>query len=274
MHSKRVASKNADFQKFEVLKSNRNKRHRYGEFLVEGVRNINQAVENNWHITALLYAGDTALSQWAQQMLSTVQTKVNYELTAPLMMALSEKTDVSELMAVVQMKGDSLSRLPLGENPLLVLFDRPSNKGNLGTLIRSCDFLGADGLIVTGHGVDLYDKEVVSATMGSFFHFPVVQVPERQTLQLYFQKLASCYPGFHLVGTTSHEEAVLYQAPLSGPLLLMLGNETEGLSYGLKEACDLLVTIPKAASSAATSFNVSCAATAILSEITRQRMFG
>lgn len=58
-------------------------------------------------------------------------------------------------------------------NPFLVVFDRPSNKGNLGTLIRSCEAFGVDALLLTGHGVDMYDPEVVTATMGSFFRLPV-----------------------------------------------------------------------------------------------------
>ena len=55
MNTVRVMSKNAAYQKFEVLRTNRNKRYRYGEFLVEGVRNINQAIRNGWQFTSLLY---------------------------------------------------------------------------------------------------------------------------------------------------------------------------------------------------------------------------
>ena len=151
---KKINSRNAEFQKFQVLKTNRNKRHKYGEFFVEGVRNINGAVEGGWKITSFLYTREKPLSGWAEDLLQKVATQVNYQLTAGLMEELSGKTDTSELMAVVRMRPDDLSALPLSDNPCLVLFDRASNRGNLGTILRSCDALGADGLILTGHGVD------------------------------------------------------------------------------------------------------------------------
>ncbi|MBR3904667.1 MAG: rRNA methyltransferase, partial [Clostridia bacterium] len=161
-----IYTKNAAYQKFEVLKTNRNKRYRYNEFLVEGVRSLKEAVQNGWKIKSLLYARE-GLSDWAKDMIRTVKTEMNYCLTKELMQDLSSKEDTSELMAVIEMRQDRLDRVKLSESPFIVLFDRPSNKGNLGTMIRSCDALGADMLILTGHGVDLYDPDVVVSAMGS-----------------------------------------------------------------------------------------------------------
>ena len=246
---KKINSRNAEFQKFQVLKTNRNKRHKYGEFFVEGVRNINGAVEGGWEITSFLYTREKPLSGWAEDLLQKVPAQVNYQLTAGLMEELSGKTDTSELMAVVRMRPDDLSALPLSDNPCLVLFDRASNRGNLGTILRSCDALGADGLILTGHGVDLYDPEVIVSSMGSFFRVPAVRAADNNSV---FQ-----YP--------------LYGQDLTGPVLLMVGNETQGLCYAFKEGCDRLVTIPMAETSYASSFNVACAATVMLYEVSRQR---
>ena len=78
-------SKNAAYQKFEVLRTNRNKRYRYGEFLVEGVRNINHAIRNGWQFTSLLYSPETPLSRWAQEVLDTVSCDTHYQLSANLM---------------------------------------------------------------------------------------------------------------------------------------------------------------------------------------------
>ena len=68
MSETKVYSKNSTFQKFEVLKTNRNKRHRYNEFLVEGVRSLNEAVKNNWNIKSLIY-DKSNLSGWAKDMI-------------------------------------------------------------------------------------------------------------------------------------------------------------------------------------------------------------
>ena len=267
---KEIYSRDAAFQKFQVLKTNRNKRHRYGEFFVEGVRNINQAVENGWQIASFLYARGRKLSGWAGGLLDSVPTQVNYRLSPELLEELSGKEDVSELLAVVKMRPSDLGLFTLSENPLLVLFDRPSNRGNLGTLLRSCDGLGADGLILTGHGVDLYDPEVVTASMGSFFRVPAVQAENSQVAEF----LARCrarYGNFKTVGTTAHRQHPIYEQDLTGPVLLMLGNETDGLSYGFKQSCDVLCTIPMAEDSSASSFNVACAGTVLLYEAARQR---
>ncbi len=267
-----IFSQDADFQKFQVLKTNRNKRHRYGEFFVEGVRNLNQAVENGWQVASFLYARDRQLSGWAKDMLARVPTQQNFRLSGPLLDQLSSKEDSSELMAVVKMRPADLSLFkPTRPNPLWVLFDRPSNRGNLGTLLRSMDGFGADGLILTGHGVDLYDPDVVSATMGSFFRVPAVQAENADVMAFIAQMRESC-PGFATIGTTAHREHPIYQANLTGPLLLMLGNETDGLSYAYKQSCDHLCTIPMAEKSSASSFNVACAGTVLLYEAARQRL--
>ena len=215
-----IFSKNATYQKFEVLKTNRNKRYKYNEFLVEGVRSLNEAVKNGWKINALLYDKNN-LSGWAKDMIRQVPTQVNYNLTPELMRDLSGKGDTSELMAILEMRQDRLDTLKLSKTPFLVLFDRPSNRGNLGTMIRSCDALGADALLITGHAVDLYDPDVVVSAMGSFFNLPVIRVEDNNELFAYVEQLRQQYPGFTLLGTTAHKELPVYNANLTVPLLLM-----------------------------------------------------
>lgn len=270
MNTINVNNKNNYYQRFEVLKTNRNKRYKYNEFLVEGVRSLKEAVNNGWKIKSLIY-DKNHLSDWAKDMIYTVPTEVNYCLTAELMKELSGKEDTSELMAVIEMREDSLEKVKLSDNPFIVLFDRPSNKGNLGTMIRSCDALGADMLIITGHAVDLYEPDVVVSAMGSFFNMPVVRIADNSKLYEYIAKLKEQYPNFKIVGTTAHKESPIYTADLTGPVMLMMGNETMGLNKAFKETCDILCTIPMAENSYASSFNVSCAASIMMYEITRQR---
>lgn len=265
-----IFTRNNAFQHFQVLKTNRNKRYKYNEFLVEGVRSINEAVEKGWHIKSFLF-GNGSCSDWANNLLKTVRTEENYRLSKELLQELSGKTDTSELMAVIEMRDDKRLEQYISENPFLVLFDRPSNKGNLGTLIRSCDALGADLLIITGHAVDLYDPDVVVSAMGSFFNLPVVRVSEQRELWDFTEKIREKYPNFKMVGTTAHKQNLLSEVDFTTPIMLMIGNETMGLSQALKEKCDILCTIPMAEQSYASSFNVSCAASIMMYELTRQR---
>lgn len=275
-----IGKRNASYQQLQGLKENRTKRLRQGAFFVEGVRNINQAIATGWKIRSFIYS-EGELSDWAGDILASVETEVNYQLSSGLMAELSSKEDVSELMAVVEMRKpqrwwevDGGAGQQAVESPLLVLFDRPGNKGNLGTILRTCDALGADGLFLTGHGVDLYDPEVLQASMGSFFRVPVWQMERGDEWESCVEALRMKYPALRLVGTTAHREQPVYRQPLSGPVVIMLGNETLGLSHRYKEMADVMCSIPMAQTSSATSLNVGCAASILLYEAVRQRSMG
>lgn len=267
-----IHGKNNIYQHIEVLKNNRNKRHQYKEFFVEGVRNINAAIKEGWHMKSFIY-GEGNLSDWARNILRTTPTEVNYRLFNQLIAGLSNKIDTSELLAIVEMREDEniVKTLEIAETTFMVLFDRPSNKGNLGTLIRSCDVFGVDLLILTGHSVDLYDPDVISSSMGSFFKLKVVRIADNNTLNQLLEMVKKKQPDFKLVGTTAHHAEAIDDTELSLPMMLLVGNETMGLNKTYKVLCDRLCTIPMDGNANASSFNVSCAASIAMYEIIRQR---
>lgn len=271
--TKKIYSRNADYQRFEVLKSNRAKRTKMGVFLCEGVRNLNEAVEKGWRIESFLFPMDRKLSDWAVGMVRSVRTAVNYAIQEDLMNELSGKDETSELMAIIRQEPDDPARIlnGLSANPVIALFDRPSNHGNLGTIIRSADALGIEALILTGHGVDLYEPAVVTSTMGSFFNLPVLRLSSNKEIEGFFTKLKERYPDLQILGSTAHATAMLYDCDLTRPVLFLIGNETEGLTQHYREICDLPVKIPMAETSYASSFNVGCAATVMFYEAARQR---
>ena len=95
-----------------------------------------------------------------------------------LLAELGEKNqDAPEVVAVVAMPPDDLARIPVGDDFLGVVFDRPAGPGNIGSIIRSADAFGAHGLIVSGHAADVYDPKSVRASTGSLFALPSVRVP-------------------------------------------------------------------------------------------------
>jgi 23S rRNA (uridine2479-2'-O)-methyltransferase len=265
----KIYSENSQFQHVETLRRNREKRHRHREFFVEGVRPINLAIEHDWTINAFLYSKEQRLSGWAQDVLAQSRAQVHYELPLALLEKLSNKTDPSELIAVVAMPDDRLSRIPIREQMLVVVFDRPANPGNLGTLIRSCDALRVDGLVITGHAADLYDPETISATTGSFFAVPAVRLPSHNELMPWFETIRQTIGRFQFVGSSAKAQVDIAEHDFTGPTILAIGNETWGLSAGYKALCDSLVRIPIYGS--ATSLNVACAASIMLYEIDRQR---
>ncbi len=265
----RIQSENNDFQYADTLRRNRVRRQRARAFLVEGVRSINGAFAYGWHVVALLYARDRSLSDWARELLARAEVDFHWELPLTLLAKLSGKEETSELLAIVAMPDDRLARIPLRPELRVVVVDRPASPGNLGTIIRSCDALGVDGLIISGHAVDPYDPETISATTGSLFALPIVRIGGSNDLAPWLADVRATLGGLRIIGTSAQADLDVADADLCAPVLLLIGNETRGLSAAYKELCDTLVTIPIVGS--ASSLNVATATAILLYEIDRQR---
>ncbi|GIJ28448.1 rRNA methyltransferase [Micromonospora qiuiae] len=264
-----MSGRNARFQQWEALLRNRTKRQRSRTFLVQGVRPIAMAIEHGWQIQELLYDTSVALSGWARELLETVRAE-KIAVSRDLMHELGGKADtVPELLAVVALPEDDLCRIPAGPSMLTVVFDRPTSPGNIGTLVRSADAFGASGVIITGHAADAYDPKAVRASTGSLFALPVVRVPTRQTVLSWVVDVRAGGIGVSVVGTDELGTLDVADYDFRQPTLILIGNETTGLSSGWREACDQLVRIPMFG--AASSLNAAAAATVVLYESARQR---
>jgi 23S rRNA (uridine2479-2'-O)-methyltransferase len=265
----RVTSRNARFQQWQAALSNRAKRQRAGEFLVHGVRPITLAIEHGWTVRTLLYDADRTLSAWAEGVLRNVDA-ARVAMASELLRELGEKTDEApELIAVAAMRPDELSRIRPDREFLGVVLDRPNSPGNLGSLIRSVDAFGGRGVIVTGHAADPYDPKVVRSSTGSLFAVPVVRIPSyRDVLDWVTQTRGNGVP-IVVVGTDEHGAADIADHDFRQPTLIVIGNETVGMSAHWREACDEFVRIPM--SGAASSLNAANAGTVVLYEAIRQR---
>ncbi len=262
-----VSTRNAMFQEWQALRTNRTKRQRTRSLLVQGVRPISQAVQHGWPIRTLLHPGRQRLSDWAQQVIDTHQEAERVELSPELMKELDDKDDgkPAELLAVVAMPPDRLERISVDSSPaLVVVFDRPSSPGNIGTLARSCDAFAADGLVITGHAADPYDPKAVRASTGSVFAVPIVRAGSAQEVEGWARTA-----GLRIVGSDETGTQDIDRADLTAPTLLIVGNETAGMSAGWRGACDEVVRIP--IGGAASSLNAATAATVVLYEAARQR---
>lgn len=265
----RISRPNARFQQWEALLRNRNKRQRAGEFLVQGVRPISLAIERGWPIRAVLYDAERPLSQWGAQVLERSAGE-RVAIAPELLRQLSDKDqDAPELVAVVEMPQDHLSRISVASSFLGMVFDRPSMPGNIGTIVRSLDAFGGSGLIVTGHGADPYDPKSVRASTGSLFAVPIVRLPSHQPVLAWARDQRAAGISLTVIGTDENGAEDVADLDLTGPTLLVIGNETAGLSAGWRDACDAMARIP--IGGAASSLNVASAATVTLYEAARQR---
>ncbi|PSK98464.1 TrmH family RNA methyltransferase [Murinocardiopsis flavida] len=266
----RITSRNARFQQWQALLSNRNKRQRAGEFLVQGVRPISIALERDWRVRTLIHSAKDPLSRWAEGLVRDTRTE-HVAMAPELIAELGEKNEAApEIIAVLEIPADDLDRISVGADFLGVLFDRPTSPGNIGSVLRSADAFGADGLVVTGHAADVYDPKSVRASTGSVFALPAVRVPAQRDVEAWLDRAAGRGRPVTVVGTDEDGDADVFDADLTGPVLLLVGNETSGLSNAWRERCDRMVRIPMAGS--ASSLNAANAATAVLYEASRQRI--
>ncbi|MEZ4860626.1 MAG: TrmH family RNA methyltransferase [Caldilineaceae bacterium] len=265
-----VTTKNNWFQRAEVIQRNRKRRWQHRQFLVEGVRAINQLRRApQWQVEALLYAQGKRLSGWAQDVLAEIACPYHLALTPDLLAELSDKEETSEVLAIVNMPMIDDLPVKLTEKSVVVLLDRPGNPGNLGSIIRSCDAFGVDHLVLTGHGADPFDPVTVRATAGAFFNVPLARLSGNETLATWFAAARQQWPELQIIGTSAQGDLPLTACDFTRPTILCLGNETVGLSAWLKEQCDVLAYLHM--QGVASSLNLACATTAMLFEICRQR---
>jgi tRNA G18 (ribose-2'-O)-methylase SpoU len=243
----KVSVRNAGFQQWQALLTNRTKRQRAGEFLVHGVRPITLALEHGWPIRTLIYPDRRALSGWARGILDRAGA-TPVAMAPELVAELGEKHDEPpELIAVVALPDDALDRVPVGPRLLAVVFDRPATPGNIGTLIRSADAFGT----------------------GSLFAVPVIRAGSHREVLDWASGLRAGGLPVRLVATDEHGAADVAEYDLTGPRILLIGNETHGLSAAWRAAADDTVRIP--ITGAASSLNAAAAATVVLYEAVRQR---
>lgn len=266
----RVGARNATFQHWETLLRNRTKRHRAGEFVVQGVRPITLALQHGWLANALIRPSGVRPSQWAQQAWRD-STGARYELESELFAELSDKDEgQSELLAVVATPADDLSRVTPARHAPLLVFDRPSGPGNIGTLLRSIDAFGGAGLVVTGHAADPYDPKSVRASTGSLFCVPTVRAEGPAPVLQLINELRERGTQVQLLGTDEGGTLGVRDVDFAVPTVLVIGNESRGLAKAWLEECDAIVSIPMTGQ--ASSLNAATAGSILLHEAMQQRL--
>ncbi|MDD3749461.1 MAG: 23S rRNA (guanosine(2251)-2'-O)-methyltransferase RlmB [Firmicutes bacterium] len=148
--------------------------------------------------------------------------------------------------------------------PLFVILDGIKDPHNLGAIIRTCDAVGATGVVIPKRRACGLTSAVAKASAGAVEYVPCARV---SNLAQEVDRLKK--EGFWIVGTSAEAEKTMYEIDLTGPLGIVIGSEGEGISNLLMKKCDFLVSIPS--KGRVSSLNASVATAVILYEVFRQR---
>ncbi len=219
----------------------RDKRHRREQrrFLTEGLRILTEARETGRVPRLLFFATGTAHPLLAALVRATEAAGGEaIETTADILSKLSGKDNPQTVVGVFDELPTDLERLNRSASGIWLVAERLRDPGNLGTILRTGDAIGAGGLILIGDCVDPFSVEAVRASMGAVFTVPIARVGWDAFLP-WLRAGPGQLVGLHLDGAVEYR-ATRYVAPT----FLLTGNEAHGLPADYAAACDLLVRIP------------------------------
>lgn len=227
-------------------------------FLIEGMRSVRDAIEKNADIDCIILKDGTTLD---------FEVKCNIFTFAPRLFSdVCETVSPQGVMAICRMEKKELCHILSAGKNCVVMCEALQDPGNIGTVIRTAHAADCGGVILTKGCCDLYNPKIVRATMTGIFSVPVVQnVTSAQAIE-YFK---TC--GYKIVAGALSDNCVdFYEADLSGKVLIIIGNEGNGITKETLSFCDSVVKIPMR--SDAESLNASVAGSVMIYEHYRQNI--
>jgi RNA methyltransferase, TrmH family len=244
----------------------RDKRHRREEglFLAEGLRILAEAEEAGELPLYLFFAAESAGHPIVRRLVGRVEAGGGeaIETSRDILHKLSGKDNPQTVLGVYRERDTALARIDRASSGIWLVAQSLRDPGNLGTILRTGDAVGAGGLILVDDCVDPFSVEAVRASMGALFTQRIAQARWAE-----FLAWLRAGPG-QLVGTSLDTAHDFRGAHYAAPVFLLIGNEAQGLPADYAAACDLLVKIPMRGRADSLNAAVACAVTAY--EVLRQ----
>ncbi|OQY91190.1 MAG: hypothetical protein B6D38_00925 [Anaerolineae bacterium UTCFX1] len=231
-----------------------------GLFLVEGIHHVGEAVEAGWEIQSLLYAPEILTSVFGLELASRLGAR-SQPISIEAMKSLAGKENPQGIIAIVRQRQMKIADLP--PVTVAVALVAPQDPGNVGTILRTMDAVGAEALFLLDGGVELYHPTAVRSSMGALFWMPVIST-------VFDNFLTWARTGaFQLIGTSAHVRADHRALAPCARWALVLGSEQKGLSPEQLRACDDVVSLPMRGR--VSSLNLAVATGALLYALSAQR---
>jgi RNA methyltransferase, TrmH family len=243
-------------------------RRETGLFVAEGASVLISARDAGWTPKILAFLAGSATTAGVQRDLlrwaEATQAEC-LEVSNAVLGKLAAKDNPQTMLAVFEQRWQSLpTPAAVDADALWVVLEGVRDPGNLGTIVRTVDAVGASGVVLAGACADPYSRDSVRATMGSIFGVPLTRSPLEESL-----KWVSQWPG-DVVGTRLDARDDFRATAYREPALLIMGSEGPGLSPELTAACTRLVRIPMAGR--LDSLNLAVATALMLYEMRRARL--
>ena len=250
---------NPKIKQIRALLQQRKARRATGLFVMEGIRHVGEAAQAGARIEYLCYAPELLTSEFAARLIAeqTERGVPCLSVTADLFADLAEKDNPPGILAVVHQPELHLDQLNPRQHPWLVALVAPQDPGNIGTILRTVDAVGASGLLLLEHSADPYHPSAVRASMGTIVWHPLVSAT--------FGEFATwaAREGYTIYGTSVHAAGDYRQVEhYRTPRILLMGSERQGLTAEQSAICHALLSLPMKGH--ATSLNLAVATGVIL----------
>lgn len=256
------STQNATIKALSLLK-NRRQRDREQRYLIEGVREVSRAVAGWAQVLQIIFCPALLSSE-----VHLPEGIDRLELSQRAFEKLSLRQNPDGLMALASMQEHVLEP-HVADDAIILVLDNLEKPGNIGALLRTADAVAVNSVILTGDkGTDMYNPNLIRASMGSVFSRPVLHIPQASVMAWLEAQQITC------LATSPAASQSYWQCNLQGKVALILGNEAEGLGSEWLEQTQQQVSIPMLSQphqGQADSLNVATAGALLLYEALRQR---
>lgn len=264
MRTEKITSaQNPRIKELLALQEKSRLRREKGLFVVEGKRELGHCLEAGFAVRTLFVCSGIISENDLNELLSRTGDCRIIEVPSALYSRIAYRGDTEGIMAEMEYRERTLDSLRLQENPLIAVLESVEKPGNLGAVLRSADAAGADAVIICDPLTDLYNPNLVRASIGAVFTEQVVTASSEETVSWLKKK------GIRILTAQLQDSEWYYDTDMRGGTAIVMGTESTGLTQIWREAADAHIKIPMLGK--LDSLNVSVSAAILLYEAVRQR---
>lgn len=231
-------------------------------FLIEGTRLCWEALNSDFIVKTILISNEMIFSPHAEKLCKLAQNKnveiIEIELTEVNLLA--ETIHSQGIFGIVEQRPHTLDHVLNRNNRLILIIDGGQDPGNVGTIIRTCDWFSIDAVLMSKDSVELFNPKVVRSTMGSIFQLPICENIELRDVLPRLKNRS-----YHIYAADAKGSSNFNEIKYQFPAVLLIGNENRGIDSSNFKYIDTTVAIPLFGK--AESLNMATAAAIIISRI-------